>query len=163
MEGGRLSQPRHCRKGVQPVPKAVHCSGCRDNHNCPQSLTPQSVMPPLDHCNPQRHVGVNNLPKVVTQQRGGWELNSQPSNCKSNALTTRLPSHPTFSEQERIIFVVEKIMKVNVYNAIYNNILVCHYEACHAEKIVKMLLYPHSGPAEAAPTSPSCTSYGRPI
>jgi len=23
-EGGRLSRPRHCRKGAQPVPKAVH-------------------------------------------------------------------------------------------------------------------------------------------
>ena len=23
-EGGRLSQPRHCSKGVQPVPKAVY-------------------------------------------------------------------------------------------------------------------------------------------
>jgi len=47
-------------------------------------------------------------------------------------------------------------MKVNVYNAIYNN----NRCACHAEKIVKMLLYPHSGPAEAAPLSPSCTSFG---
>jgi len=33
------------------------------------------------------------LPKVVTRQRSGWELNSQPAGCKSNALATRLPSH----------------------------------------------------------------------
>jgi len=33
------------------------------------------------------------LPKVVTRQRRGWELNSQPAGCKSNALATRLPSH----------------------------------------------------------------------
>jgi len=28
-----VSRPRHCRKGVQPVPKAVHRSGCRDKHS----------------------------------------------------------------------------------------------------------------------------------
>jgi len=33
-DGGRLSRPRHCSKGVQPVPKAVYRSGCRDKHNC---------------------------------------------------------------------------------------------------------------------------------
>jgi len=54
-EGGRLSRRRHCSKGVQPVPKAVHRSGCRDKHNCPHwhsnlgPLTPQSGMLPLDH------------------------------------------------------------------------------------------------------------------
>ena len=48
MEGGRPSRPRHCSKGAQPVPKAVYCSGCGDEHNCPQCdsnpgrLTPQS-------------------------------------------------------------------------------------------------------------------------
>jgi len=29
-EDGRLSRPRHCSKGVQPVPMAVYRSGCRD-------------------------------------------------------------------------------------------------------------------------------------
>ena len=90
--GGRLSRPRHCRKGAQPVPKAVHRSGCRDKHNWPRPLTPQSVMPSLNQCDLLRHVGVNNLPKVVTRQRRGRELNSQPASCKSNALATRLPS-----------------------------------------------------------------------
>ena len=33
MEGGRLSRPRHCSKGVQPVPEAVYRSGCRDKHH----------------------------------------------------------------------------------------------------------------------------------
>ena len=93
MLDGRLSRPRHCRKGAQPVPKAVHRSGCRDKHNWPRPLTPQSIMPSLNHCDLLRHVGVKNLPKVVTRQRRGWELNSQPWSCKSNALTTRLPSH----------------------------------------------------------------------
>jgi len=66
-EGGRLSRPRHCRKGAQPVPKAVHCSGCRDKHNWQRPLTPQSIMPLLNHCDLLRHVGVNNLPKVITR------------------------------------------------------------------------------------------------
>ena len=43
-EGGRLSRPTHCRKGAQSVPKAVHRSGCRDKHNWPRPLTPQSIM-----------------------------------------------------------------------------------------------------------------------
>jgi len=30
-------------KGAQPVPKAVHRSGCRDKHNWPRPLTPQSI------------------------------------------------------------------------------------------------------------------------
>ena len=57
MEGGRLSRPRHCSKGVQPVPKAVYHSDCRDKHNCPRwdsnlgPLTLQSGMLPLCHCN----------------------------------------------------------------------------------------------------------------
>jgi len=88
-EGGRLSRPRHCRKDVQPVPKAVHRSSCRDKHNWPRPLTLQSTMPSLNHCDLLRHVGVNSLPKVVTLQRQGRELNSQPSSCKSNALATR--------------------------------------------------------------------------
>ena len=50
MEGGRLSRPRHCSKGAQPVPKAVQCSGCRNKHNCQRRdsnlgpLTPLSDM-----------------------------------------------------------------------------------------------------------------------
>jgi len=75
------------------MPKAVHRSGCRDKHNWLQPLTPQSIMPSLNHCDLLRHVGVNNLPKVVTRQCRCRELNLQPASCKSNALATRLPSH----------------------------------------------------------------------
>ena len=35
-------------------------------------------------------MGVNNLPKVVTRQRGGRESNLQPSSYKCNAVTTKL-------------------------------------------------------------------------
>jgi len=47
-KGGRLSRPKHCSKGAQPVPKAVYRSSCRDKHNCRRRdsnlgpLTPKS-------------------------------------------------------------------------------------------------------------------------
>ena len=87
------------------MPNAVHRSGCRDKHNWPWSLTPpQSIMPSLNHRDLPRHVGVNNLPKVVTRQRRGLELNSQPASCKSNAIATRLPSHPKICLHLALIF-----------------------------------------------------------
>ena len=99
-EGGRLSRPRHCRKGAQPVPKAVHHSGCHDKHNWPRPLILQSIMPSLNHCDLLRRMGVNNLPNVVTRQCCGRELNSQPASCKSNTLATRLPSHQSGYQQK---------------------------------------------------------------
>ena len=35
-DGGSLSQPRHCSKGLQPMPKAAYHSCCREKHNGPQ-------------------------------------------------------------------------------------------------------------------------------
>jgi len=60
------------------VPKTVHCSGCRDKHNWPRPLTPQSIMPSLNHCDLLRHISVNNLPKVITRQ-------SRPRHCRKGA------------------------------------------------------------------------------
>ena len=51
-EGGRLSQPRHCRKGAQPVPKTVYHSGCRGKHNWLRPLTLQSI---VSHANEGSH------------------------------------------------------------------------------------------------------------
>ena len=50
----RLSRPRHCSKGAQPVPKAVYRSDCRDKHDRPRweylgPLAPQSGVLPLSH------------------------------------------------------------------------------------------------------------------
>ena len=39
-------------------------------------------------------MGVNSLPKTVTRQRGGCDLNPGPSAPESSTQTTRLPSHP---------------------------------------------------------------------
>ena len=38
-------------------------------------------------------MGVNSLPKTVTRQRRGCDLNPDPSAPESSTLTTRLPSH----------------------------------------------------------------------
>jgi len=37
---------------------------------------------------------VNSLPKIITRQRHGCDLNPRPSAPESSTLTTRLPSHP---------------------------------------------------------------------
>jgi len=39
-------------------------------------------------------MGVDSLPKTVTRQRRGCDLNPGPSAPESSRLTTRLPSHP---------------------------------------------------------------------
>jgi len=41
-------------------------------------------------------MGVNSLPKTVSQQRRDCDLNPGPSAPESRTLTTRLPSHPTY-------------------------------------------------------------------
>jgi len=43
-------------------------------------------------------VGVNSLPKTVTRQRRGCDLNPGPSAPESSTLTTRLPSHLMYGE-----------------------------------------------------------------
>jgi len=39
-------------------------------------------------------LGVNSLPKTVTRQRRGCDLNSRPTAPESSTLITCLPSHP---------------------------------------------------------------------
>ena len=41
-------------------------------------------------------MGVSGLPKTVTRQRRGCDLNPGPSAPESSTLTTRLPSHPSY-------------------------------------------------------------------
>ena len=41
----------------------------------------------------QRHIGVNNLPKVVARQCSGQESNTQPADRESSVLTTTPPGH----------------------------------------------------------------------
>ena len=52
-------------------------------------------------------MGVNSLPKTVTQQRRGCDLNPGPSAPESSTLTTRLQSHPLvfYSERQKCVCV----------------------------------------------------------
>ena len=43
-------------------------------------------------------MGANSLPKTVTRQRRGCDLNPHPSARESSTLTTRLPRHPCMKE-----------------------------------------------------------------
>jgi len=43
-------------------------------------------------------MGVTNLPKIVTRQCRGCDLNPGPSTPESSTITTRLPSHPANKE-----------------------------------------------------------------
>ena len=73
----------------------VACKGPgRDSHSQSQRERYECDTLPLDHLHLQRHMGVNNLPRVVTQQCASRELNLRPLDHKSNILTTTLPSHP---------------------------------------------------------------------
>ena len=48
-------------------------------------------------------MGVNSLPKTVTRQRRGCDLNPGPSAPESRTLTTRLPSHPRGPVEDRLV------------------------------------------------------------
>jgi len=52
-------------------------------------------------------MGVNSLPKTVTRQRCGRDLNLGTSALESSMLTTRLPSHPIF--YANIILITTKL------------------------------------------------------
>ena len=86
--GTDLTQPklltRQCRKGEPAEFKVVYTTALGLSH-----LYQECYHRRMATCR-----GVNNLPKVVTRQRGGWESNSQPSSCQSDALTTRLSKPP---------------------------------------------------------------------
>ena len=63
-----------------------------DCHYFPPGL--QLPSQPLRGLLPVRTMGVNSLPKTVTRQRRGCDLNPGPYAPESSTLTTRLPSHP---------------------------------------------------------------------
>jgi len=47
---------------------------------------------------------VNSLPKTVTRQRRGCDLNPGPSAHESSTLSTRLPSHPNNNGKKGKVF-----------------------------------------------------------
>ena len=85
VEGRRLSWPEHtCRLTACSRLLARAKSPGRDSHSQCESYECDTL--PLDHLHLQRHMGVNNLPRVVTGQCASRELNLQPLDYKSNTL-----------------------------------------------------------------------------
>jgi len=48
-------------------------------------------------------MGVNNLPKTVTRQRRGCDLNPDPSAPESSTLTNRLPAQRYAQKYEQLL------------------------------------------------------------
>ena len=59
---------------------------------------------------------MNSLPKTVTRQRRGCDLNPGPSARESSTLTTRLPSHSNTSEVNPIIVFSPKSECANYFS-----------------------------------------------
>jgi len=51
------------------------------------------------HNNTMGNLGMNTLPKIVTQQRRDCDLNPGPSTPESSKLTTWLQSHPVHDQK----------------------------------------------------------------
>ena len=68
---------------------------------------------------------VNSLPKTVTRQRGGCDLNSGPTALESSTLTTRLPNHRGNS-------------------LIHGNAHTCINKIAHSSRVAESYEYNHS-------------------
>jgi len=62
---------------------------------------------------------VNSLPKTVTLQRRGCNLNPGPSAPESSTLTTRLPSHPPRRAGFIYLFIITIIVIIIVIIHVY--------------------------------------------
>ena len=58
----------------------------------------------------QRHIGVNNLPKVAARQCSGRELNPRPLNHESDTLTTTPPSHHKHHGPDKVQYDPQKVV-----------------------------------------------------
>jgi len=65
-KGGRLSRPKHCSKGAQPVLKTVYHSSGRDKHNCRRRDSN------LDPLTPQSDALTTRLLRPATKKRAVW-------------------------------------------------------------------------------------------
>ena len=61
----------------------------------------------------QRHIGVNNLPKVLALQCSGRELNQRPPDHESNTLATTPPSH--LMKSALLLLLILKARKNETY------------------------------------------------
>jgi len=72
-------------------------------------------------------MGVNSLPKTVTEQRRGCDLNPCPSAPESSTLTTWLPSHPICRPIRHIFMTDIEIWSNGVKCVINRNRFYCHF------------------------------------
>jgi len=77
-------------------------------------------------------MGVNSLPKTVTRQRRGCDLNPGPSAPESSTLTTRLPSHPLVKAVVYYAFANASVRAVNllIYSRIPGTSVAKHSLVC---------------------------------
>jgi len=66
-------------------------------------------------------MGVNSLPKSVTRQRRGCDLNPGPTAPESSTLTTRLPSHRTDLLLFKNALVLSKSVISNTFHVLEGN------------------------------------------
>ena len=92
MEGGRLSQSRHCRKGTAAVPKTVYHSSCHDKRT-DGGFSPAARYACTRPLRPARPVGVSNGHCYYPAVLAACVSNSRPLSRKSNALATKPLSH----------------------------------------------------------------------
>jgi len=78
-------------------------------------------------------MGVNSLPKTVTRQRCGCDLNPGPSAPESKTLTTRLPSHPQNCKSEVVISISAEVA-VKVATAHFSLTSNVTYRCCIIKK-----------------------------
>ena len=91
-------RPRHCSKGAQPVPKALHRSGCRDKRSRPRCdsylgpVTPQSdALTTIGHCDLQKWLNT------------GQDNARKPETCMSILLGSSLLCYPCKSSWNSVL------------------------------------------------------------
>jgi len=98
-------------------------------------------------------MGVNSLPKTVTRQRRGCDLNRGPSAPESSMLTTQLPSDPITQQQPanyvtatncRRDVVVSGVRRMNKLDPRQARERTCHMRShsvtCHPAEVTFPLL-----------------------
>jgi len=80
--------------GSQPAGDVSHKPGDRLSVLSARPPQPLRGLPAISLLGERGTMGVNSLPKSVTRQHHGSDLNPGPTASESSTLTTRLPSHP---------------------------------------------------------------------
>jgi len=99
---------------------------------------------------------VNSLPKTVTRQRRGCDLNPGPSAPEYSTLTTRLPSHPEMPKCD-----AKSLLSMGIEGSMVPWVLASEYSTQHLDcpfPILHILLTMANNSTFAPPYSLACTS-----